>query len=100
MDDYICGQCIKYIPDLGNPVAGYCIPKNRFTYFYGGVCGDFILRRKDNLERILEDKGILYCFDCREAILSVESLNNHLDHMVSGDVYVNEDFIRELCCAD
>jgi len=96
----VCGDCVKYVPDLRHCVAGYCLPKNRYTYYYGNICGDFVARTRENLKRILNEKGVLYCFECREAILSDDKLDVHSNHIVAGDVYVTEDLIKELCCAD
>lgn len=96
----VCGECIKYVPDLRHCVAGYCIPKNRYTYYFGDPCGDFIHRTRENLVRVLNEKGLLYCFECREAILNPDALEMHINHIVAGDVYVTEDVVEELRCAD
>ncbi len=100
MPEYMCGNCVRYIPDLRNSIGGYCIPRHRYTYYYDRACESFMYRDFNNMYRILEDKGILYCFECRVAIYNKISLDSHINHLVAGDVYVNEETLKELCCAD
>lgn len=71
-----CSECLRYSPHPIYPFIMICLEDCRVV---SGAeeCSGYIKRDFDELAKLLLERGVLYCADCRQPIYSQDELPRH-----------------------
>ncbi|MEM2422240.1 MAG: hypothetical protein QXZ34_03505, partial [Candidatus Bathyarchaeia archaeon] len=90
-----CEKCVYFIAHDIYGYLGLCVKKNALvTSTMDRSCKKFRDTSLKELEKLITEKGWLYCLTCKKPIYSFEELKEHLNDQVSSD-FLSDDVASE-----
>lgn len=86
-----CRKCVFFkVHDVFDYI-GYCSLKNELVIPGPVECPHYQEVTRDQLSRIIEEQGWLYCVTCRRAIHSLEELEKYLEkYTIAPEIFSDE----------
>jgi len=97
----VCEKCVYFLAHDVYGYLGLCVKKNAVVAStVDKPCEKFRETDLKELEKLLTEKGWLYCLTCKKPIYSFEELKNHLNDQVASNFLSDEVASEEAPSAD
>ncbi len=96
----VCGRCVFFRPHDVYEYMGYCTKKGLLVTADNRPCSDYKEASVEDLKKVLEERGWLYCASCKEPIYDVDDLMKHAAHLHYQDTFSDEVATEEAPAAD
>ncbi len=94
-----CTTCVYFVPHDVYSYVGICKKSNKLIV-RKEACDKFKELKREEIEKILDTRGWIYCITCRTVIYSKEKLDDHEEDVMVIDQYSDAVASEESPAAD
>ena len=90
-NDLNCEKCVSFIPHDTFEYMGLCDKRTELVISgkQTSMCENFKEVTLEELKKTLEEKGWLYCVSCKEALYTLEELEEHHRDILAASAYAD-----------
>ena len=85
-----CGKCVYVRYHDTFEYMGICLIKGELVITTDPSCEEFVEKSLDEIRKIFEERGGVYCVTCKKYIYSFEEFQEYLKSILETDVFSDD----------